>query len=169
MMNAHHAALGISAESIAARGLRAYTEAGHLEVAEIGVDGREHRLVAAAAAAWQGMRAAAQREGVSIYIVSAFRSVERQAEIVREKLEAGMTIEEVFTICAPPGFSEHHSGRAVDISTPCVRALDVAFDQSKAFVWLMANAHGFGFYMSYPVGNPHGYQYEPWHWCHHEI
>jgi hypothetical protein len=42
--------------------------------------------------------------------VSAFRSVERQAEIVRRKLAAGGRIEEILTVCAPPGFSEHHTG-----------------------------------------------------------
>lgn len=64
-----------------------------------------------------------------------------------------------------PGFSEHHTGRAIDLSTPGSRCLDVAFEQTPAFAWLRAHAADFGYYLSYPVGNPAGYHYEPWHWC----
>ena len=156
--------LGISSTLLAARGLRECEEAECLEVAESGADGRNHLLVATAAEAWRTLKAAALRGAVSLFIVSAFRSVERQAEIVRRKLDAGATIEEILTVCAPPGFSEHHTGRAVDVSTFGTPSLEVEFDQTRAFAWLTEHANDFGFYLSYPAGNPHGYQYEPWHW-----
>lgn len=113
------------------------------------------------------LKAGALHDGVSLFIVSAFRSIERQAEIVRRKLDAGETIQEVLTVCAPPGFSEHHTGRAVDVSTPGTPPLEVEFDGTPAFAWLMEQANDFGFHLSYPKGNPQGYQYEPWHWCFH--
>jgi LAS superfamily LD-carboxypeptidase LdcB len=37
------------------------------------------------------------------------------------------------------------------------------FDNTPAYGWLGANAHRFGFELSYPEGNDH-YVYEPWHW-----
>lgn len=162
---AYLAALGIAPESIAARGLRPHPEAAALELAEIGVDGREHFLVAEAARAWRHMRDKAQDDSVSLTIVSAFRSIERQAEIIRRKIETGAAVEEILRVSAPPGYSEHHTGRAVDLSTPGCRALEVAFNQTAAFAWLSQRASEFGFVLSYPEGNAWGYQYEPWHWC----
>lgn len=159
------AELGISRQLLAARGLRECEEASCLEVAEVGADGKDHLLVPAAASAWRNLKAAARGDGVSLFIVSAFRSIDRQAEIVRRKLEAGAPIEDILTVCAPPGFSEHHSGRAVDLSTPGSRSLEVEFEQTPAFAWLRAHAADFGYYLSYPIGNHSGYQYEPWHWC----
>lgn len=159
--------LGISNSMLAARRLHACEEADYLEVAECGANGRAHLLVPAAANAWQLLTSTARRDGIALFIVSAFRSIERQAEIVRRKLAAGITIAETLTVCAPPGFSEHHTGHAVDISTPGIKALEVEFDQTAAFFWLMQHANDFGFYLSYPMGNSRGYQYEPWHWCHY--
>ena len=157
-------ALGITRALLAARGLRACEEADQLVLAERGDDGREHVLVPAAAAAWRKLKIAASRDGIAIFIVSAFRSVERQAEIVRGKLERGATLDEVLAVCAPPGYSEHHTGRAVDLSTPGAPALDIAFDRTSAFAWLVERARDYGFFLSYPRGNLAGYQYEPWHW-----
>ncbi len=157
--------LGISCQFLAARGLCECEEAPCLEVAEVGADGKDHLLVPAAASAWRNLKAAAFSDSVSLFIVSAFRSIDRQMEIVRRKLEAGAPIEDILTVCAPPGFSEHHTGRAIDLSTPGSRTLEVEFEQTPAFAWLRAHAADFGYYLSYPIGNPSGYQYEPWHWC----
>lgn len=164
-MNTHLSALGISSKLITARGLRECEEATLLEVAEIGADGREHLLVPFAAEAWRGLKAAALVDGIDIFIVSAFRSIDRQAKIVRRKLETGATLEDTLSVCAPPGFSEHHTGKAIDLSTPGSPALEVEFDQTAAYAWLADHAVEFGYYLSYPIGNCWGYQYEPWHWC----
>jgi D-alanyl-D-alanine carboxypeptidase len=157
--------LGISSELIAARGLRECEEATQLEVAEVGIGGREHFLVPSASEAWRSLKAAALVDGIDLFIVSAFRSIDRQAEIIRRKIEAGVAVENILTVCAPPGFSEHHTGRAVDLSTPGSRALEVEFEQTTAYAWLHKRAAEFRYYLSYPIGNPWGYQYEPWHWC----
>lgn len=164
-MNMHLSALGISSELITARGLLKCEEATALEVAEVGADGRDHFLVPLAAEAWRFLKAAALIDGIDLFIVSAFRSIDRQAEIIRRKLETGVAVENIFTVCAPPGFSEHHTGRAVDLSTLNSRVLEVEFDQTAAYAWLTEHAAEFGYYLSYPIGNPLGYQYEPWHWC----
>ncbi|MBI2306670.1 MAG: M15 family metallopeptidase [Rhodocyclales bacterium] len=164
-MNPHLTALGISSEMITARGLSECEEATALEVAEVGADGRDHLLDPLAAEAWRSLRAAALADGIDLFIVSAFRSIARQAEIVRRKIEAGAAVESILAVCAPPGFSEHHTGRAIDLSTSGSRALEVEFDQTPAYAWLTEHAAEFGYHLSYPIGNHLGYQYEPWHWC----
>jgi D-alanyl-D-alanine carboxypeptidase len=157
--------LGIAPDVIVARNLPECTEASELEVAEIGVDGREYLLIPAAASAWKSMKAAALADGIELNVVSAFRSVERQAEIVRRKLAAGVSVEDVLCVNAPPGFSEHHTGRALDLTTPRSPVLETGFEQTPAFAWLLSRADEFGFVLSYPRSNPCGFQYEPWHWC----
>lgn len=157
--------LGISVETLAARSLVLHPEASELVSAETGADGRQHLLVPAAARAWGSLREAAQADGVNVRIVSAFRSIERQAEIVRAKLARGQSIDEILRVSAPPGYSEHHTGRAVDVTTNGVRPLELEFEHTEAFAWLSRHAGRFGFCMSYARENRYGYMYEPWHWC----
>ena len=146
------------------RGLRLCPEARALVVVEIDARGREQRLVPSAAAAWRAMKAAAAEADVALHLVSAFRSFERQCDIVRSKLAAGRSLEAILEVSAPPGYSEHHTGRAVDIGASANDPLEEAFDATVAYAWLSRNAARHGFALSYPRGNPYGYRYEPWHW-----
>jgi len=82
------------------------------------VFGREQNMDPHAATKWQSMRQAAQQEKVSLLVVSAFRGVEYQKEIIARGLLAGQPIEEILRVSALPGFSEHHTGRALDLTTP---------------------------------------------------
>ena len=158
------AELGIAPERFAHRRLRLVPEAQRLTPVGIGTDGRDKLLTPAAARAWQAMREAAALDGVGLLLISAFRSVDFQAALLRAKLQKGAAIDEVLRINAPPGYSEHHSGRAVDIGCTGTAALDEAFETTEAFAWLGQNATRHGFRMSYPRGNRQGYLYEPWHW-----
>jgi D-alanyl-D-alanine carboxypeptidase len=137
------------------------------ELCSIGPDifQREQELSPEAAQAWQAMHAAAATEAVELQIVSAFRSVAYQADIVRRKLEQGQCLTDILQVSAAPGYSEHHSGRALDLTTPGYEPLEPEFEQSAAFAWLTANASRYGFSLSYPRDNPYGIAYEPWHWC----
>ncbi|MCP5143302.1 MAG: M15 family metallopeptidase [Gammaproteobacteria bacterium] len=159
--------LGIDICLLQQRGLRRHPQAPVLEAVACGNDGREHRLAPAAAQAWRVMRSAAASDGIQLDVISAYRSVARQAEIIRAQLAAGRRLVDVLTVLAAPGYSEHHTGRAVDISTPGIKAVQVEFEQTAAFAWLMTHAADFGFRLSYPRDNAEGYQYEPWHWCFH--
>ncbi len=160
------ASLEISTDLIAARSLVLHPEAQELVVAATGDDGSEYLLAPTAAAKWREMSAAALTDGVVIKIASAFRSVDRQAEIIRAKLAEGMSLDAVLCVSAPPGYSEHHSGRAIDVTTDeGVPPLEPEFEKTRAFQWLSKNAGRFGFFLSYPAKNPYGYDYEPWHWC----
>jgi D-alanyl-D-alanine carboxypeptidase len=156
---------GFSCECLAERGLAPYAETADLQLAEYGRDGRPRLLAPPAAAAWRSLRQAAGNEGIELFIVSAFRSIARQEEIFRSKLAAGLSLDEILAVSAPPGYSEHHTGRAVDLSTPGCRSLTAEFEQTPAFAWLQARAGYFGFSLSFPRDNARGYIYEPWHWC----
>jgi zinc D-Ala-D-Ala carboxypeptidase len=155
--------LGITRD-IHATELPLYLEAKELTIAEVGGDGNLHLLTPSAAKAWRSMKEAAAKDRLILEIVSAFRSIEEQVAIIREKLDRAMPMETILTLSAPPGYSEHHTGCAVDINTPGCVAREEPFENTEAFRWLTANAHRFGFTLSYPRGNRFGFIYEPWHW-----
>ena len=130
-------------------------------------DGRAVRLAPRAAAAWKRMHVTATRDGIVLLPLSGFRSVARQRAIIRGKLADGQRLAEILRLIAAPGFSEHHTGRALDIGSPDDLAQDEHFARTTAFHWLRRHAGKFGFRLSYPRRNPHGIAYEPWHWCWH--
>jgi D-alanyl-D-alanine carboxypeptidase len=159
--------LGAAENLVEERKLPAHADAQRLTPVGLGTDGRDRLLTPVAAKAWLAMRDAAAREGVELLLVSAFRSFDFQLALIRGKLAKGRSIAEIFTVNAPPGCSEHHTGRAVDIGSSGTPPLEEDFENTAAFQWLTRHASRFGFSMSYPRNNPHGYLYEPWHWCHH--
>jgi D-alanyl-D-alanine carboxypeptidase len=167
MLRELHAELGIP-EDYGRGGQRpAFEEAPDLVEVGPNIVGRVQRLMPAAAAAWRAMQAAAAAEGISLLLVSGYRSIDYQARLIRKKINAGQSLDEILSVNAAPGFSEHHSGRAVDIASPGSRPLTAEFEASAAFAWLTGNAARFGFAMSYPPGNAAGFAYEPWHWAWH--
>lgn len=161
---ARHAEFGIPADYGASRGLPLCEEA--LELVSIGSDvlGREQKLTPRAAAAWRAMHTAAARDEVHILVVSAFRSVDYQCALIQRKLDRGLSIAEILKINAAPGYSEHHTGRALDLTAPDCPPLEQGFESTAAFAWLVQHAGEHGFRLSYPRNNPHGINYEPWHW-----
>lgn len=139
------------------------------ELVSIGMDihGREQCLIPRAARALARMREAAKADGIELQLVSAFRSIDYQCGILERKIAAGQAINQILKVSAAPGYSEHHSGRAVDLTTPRYPALEEEFERSPAFAWLQQHAARYRFALSYPRGNRHGIAYEPWHWCWH--
>ena len=156
---------GIADDYGRARGLHRVREPRRLVSIGHDIHGRPQWLALAAARAWQRMHAAATQAGVELLVVSAFRSIAYQCGIVERKLARGVSIGEILRVNAAPGFSEHHSGCALDLTTPDSADLEESFENSAAFAWLGLHAAHFGFTLSYPRGNPHGIAYEPWHWC----
>lgn len=128
---------------------------------------RPQWLAPHAAAAWQRMHAAARHDRIDLQVVSAFRGIEYQLGILQRKLAAGQSITQILQVSAAPGYSEHHTGRALDLTTPGYAPLEEVFETSPAFAWLQTHAGEFGFRLSYPRGNGYGIVYEPWHWCWH--
>lgn len=124
--------LGIPEELPAVRGLDLCREPTDLIIAETTPQGREFYLTAVVAAAWQALKLAAAEDGIVLLMVSAFRSVDYQADIIRRKLEKGQAIDEILRVLAPPGYSEHHSGRAIDIGSDDCPELGEQFENTRA-------------------------------------
>lgn len=162
-----HRELGIPDDYAARLRIPAHIESDERTLIEIAVnpEGRPVRVTPATAAAWRRMQPAAAADGITLLAVSGFRSLARQTEMIRERLAGGRSMESILRFVAAPGFSEHHTGRALDIASPEHIELDEDFERTAAFRWLAAHAGDFGFAMSYPRDNPTGIGYEPWHWC----
>ncbi|MHB8309514.1 MAG: M15 family metallopeptidase [Metallibacterium sp.] len=160
-------ALGIPVDYGHARSLRPQREPARLQSIGLDVQQRPAWLRPRAAAAFLRMRRAAMHDGIELQVVSAWRSCEYQLGIIRRKCEHGQDMAAILAVSAAPGYSEHHSGRALDLTSPGSAVLEEAFEQAPAFAWLQSHARNYGFALSYPRGNRHGIAYEPWHWCWH--
>lgn len=144
----------------------AYSEAPLAQLQSISSD-RRLKLRKSAARQFLAMVAAARRSGVVIVPISGFRSIQDQQHLFFDvKAERGQTATKRAEVSAPPGYSEHHTGYAVDLGDGRVPAtnLNTKFDQTQAYQWLSANAARYSFELSFPKNNPQGVSYEPWHW-----
>lgn len=120
-----------------------------------------------AAAALLQMQRDAARSGVELVVLSAFRSHTLQKELFFDvKSDRNQSARERAMVSAPPGFSEHSSGFAIDLGDVLAPATNLSpgFDQTAAYAWLQANAARYHFTLSFPRGNAQGVSYEPWHW-----
>lgn len=158
-------ALGLDAGYAERSGLALIAEPTWLALAGLDRYRRPLWLQADAAREWSRMRDAARRDDVLLEAISGYRSHAYQLGIFERKRSRGLGIEDILAVNAAPGYSEHHSGRALDVGTPGEPAAEESFERTAAFTWLDANAGAYGFAMSYPRDNPHGIVYEPWHWC----
>ncbi len=113
------------------------------------------------------MRSAAASDGIDLVLLSGYRSIDLQRQIFygRKSARNQIAIERA-KVSAPPGYSEHSTGYAIDLGDATSREtdLEVDFETTKAFQWLEKNAAKFHFVMSFPRGNPQKVSYEPWHW-----
>jgi D-alanyl-D-alanine carboxypeptidase len=156
--------LGIPTSFVTQRSRPLYSECEDLVSIGLDMFGREQWLERHAALHWRSMLAAADVDGIVLVAVSGFRSFEYQRKIIERKLAAGLTVEEIVSVSALPGFSEHHTGGAMDIGTPGSPPVTEEFEQTPAFGWLTQRGQDFGFRMTYPRDNQFGVIYEPWHW-----
>jgi zinc D-Ala-D-Ala carboxypeptidase len=143
-----------------------YTEAPETELQPISADG-QIKLRTAAAQAYEEMAAAARADGVRLVPLSGFRSIKEQEDVfLHLKQERIQTATQRANVSAPPGYSEHHTGYAIDIGDGDTPATDLSptFEQTPAFQWLQENGPKFNFEMSFTKGNAKGVAYEPWHW-----
>lgn len=163
-----HLSLKIPDELVTRRKLPLHEEAETLVFADFDENGKAHRLIGSANRNWQAMKNAASKDKIELMIVSAFRSLEYQEILIRKKIKDGEKIESILNLLAPPGYSEHHTGRALDLTTPGCPPCEVTFESTDAFKWLQQYAADFNFSLSYPRNNSHGFVYEPWHWAFHE-
>lgn len=145
---------------------------GHFPYAEASPDelvsiGPGQQLQSDAARALIDLQAAASAAGVDLVVLSSYRSVETQDRLFfGVKSQRNQTASERARVSAPPGYSEHSTGYAIDFGDGRAPEtnLSASFDQTPAFAWLQANAARYQFVLSFPQGNAQGVNYEPWHW-----
>lgn len=107
------------------------------------------------------MFTAAAGDGINLQVISGYRSFGEQAAVkTGYKMSYGSGANK---FSADQGYSEHQLGTTVDLVTSENKGSFTGFDKTKAYAWLVSNAHRFGFALSYPKGNFY-YIYEPWHW-----
>lgn len=127
---------------------------------------RFEKLAPEAALALMKMIYTARDEGVWLVPVSGFRTVEQQEELFKAQIQRRGSQEAASKVSAPPGYSEHHTGFAIDLTDGNFPKKDITidFENTKAFQWLTRRGQEFGFELSFPPNNPQGVSYEPWHW-----
>lgn len=122
---------------------------------------REYRiyLTRTARDAFVEMAKAAAGDSVLLIVQSGYRSARYQRVIIRRRLAKKQKMETVLKHVAPPGYSEHETGMAVDMISA-----SGPFEKSVAYDWLKLHAANFGFVESIPEDNTGIIPWEPWHW-----
>ena len=112
-----------------------------------------------AQAAFDKMQAAASEDGISLWVLSSYRSYFDQEAIYNRYLQWD-TKEVVDTYSSRPGHSDHQTGYTFDVNS-----LEQSFEYDPAGQWLADNCYKYGFIIRYPKGKEDstGYMYEPWH------
>ena len=121
----------------------------------------------------QIMFADAADAGHTYWIASAYRSRERQQELIEEEaaqlIREGMSreeaLDEIYRETMPAGYSEHETGLALDILVSDNMEMDQSQEMSAGNQWLRENCHKYGFVLRYPEDKSEmtGVDYEPWH------
>ncbi len=119
------------------------------------------------------MLAAGEKKGLSFWIASAYRSTQRQRELLDEDIEAlihkgysySEAYEEVVRETMPVGCSEHATGLAGDIVAKDYQILDEKQGRTDEILWLQQNCSRYGFILRYPEGKEDitKVSYESWH------
>ena len=105
------------------------------------------------------MADAAAADSIDLIIDSGFRSPDFQRKLIKRRLEKGEPFARIVRHVAPPGFSEHHTGRAFDLMPS-----EAAFAFTPAYAWLKEHAATYGFRESYSKDEPDALWWESWHW-----
>ncbi len=133
------------------------------------------------------MHNAAEKDGIELIIVSAFRDFDHQKRIWNNKWTGRQVLSgnifatdisdpvkralEILKFSAMPGTSRHHWGTDIDINS-----LNNNYFASgrgmREYEWLVEHAHKFGFCQPYTRKNEDrqsGYEEEKWHWSYKPI
>ncbi len=122
----------------------------------------------AAYEAYLELKSDLEAEGVKVDLDSAFRSIEAQQEIV-DDFTKKYGEDYVKKYVAVPGYSEHHTGLALDLYLN-INGEDIIYNEDLVKypeVWekIHAKLADHGFILRYLEGKESitGYNYEPWH------
>ncbi len=121
----------------------------------------------------KNMFADAEKAGVPLQLVSAYRSIYLQDKLftrsVNSYISQGYSESDAINKAnysrTFSGTSEHNTGLGFDILQRGNFTLSTSFEDSAQFSWLMENAENYGFILRYAKDktNETGIMYEPWH------
>jgi LAS superfamily LD-carboxypeptidase LdcB len=125
--------------------------------------------------AFQKMFEAAQKDKISLKIISATRNFQQQKQIwegkwtrfAKEAPGAEQRALKILEYSAMPGTSRHHWGTDVDLNDLNNPAFKTGGKYAETYEWLVKNAHLYGFCQPYTAKGPErpsGYEEERWHW-----
>lgn len=123
-------------------------------------DGKAYKLRKEAAEAFVRMSDAAAKDGISLKVISGYRSYAYQQRLYdKYKSRSGQAAADRYS--ARPRHSEHETGLAADIND-----VSAAFENTDAYAWLQEHAATYGWILRYPKGKEAttGYMYESWHY-----
>ena len=112
------------------------------------------------------MQEEAEKDGIYLVFLSGYRSIKLQKQIFYSlKSIRNQIASERARVSAPPGYSEHSTGFAIDIGDAFERETDFekSFENTSAFQWLKNNAAKYHFRLSFDKDQTY-VDYEPWHW-----
>jgi LAS superfamily LD-carboxypeptidase LdcB len=124
-------------------------------------ESRDHQLHSNVIPYFNEMLEDAAADGIELWVVSAYRSFETQAQLKGAYTTVYGSGANTFS--ADQGFSEHQLGTTIDFTTRGLSGGLSGFQSTPAYEWLTQHAHKYGFTLSYPDGN-NFYVFEPWHW-----
>ncbi len=109
--------------------------------------------------AFNEMAAAAANDGISLYVVSGYRSYSYQKQLYNNYVYCN-GVEATDRFSARPGHSEHQTGLAFDVNNA-----SSAFENTPEAKWLYEHCAEYGFIVRYPKNKEKitGFKYEPWH------
>ncbi len=124
---------------------------------------------AVTAEAWNEMKTAASKEGITLTYSSSFRDEAYQASLYNSYVARDGSTESADRYSSRPGYSDHQTGLAIDIMSASDPAADLnaeAYENTEEGQWLLENAWKYGFVLRYPKGKEDitGYEYESWHY-----
>lgn len=106
---------------------------------------------------------AAKADGIMLRVESGYRSPAYQKTIFARMLNAGRDFKDIIRYVAPPGYSQHALGTAVDFYPSNWR-----FASLPEHEWLHQHGAEFGFTETYSQYNALRYPWEAWHWNYKE-
>ena len=104
------------------------------------------------------MTEAAVKDSIKLTIDSGYRSAGFQKRIIRRRLAEGDSMEKILSMVAPPGYSLHETGRAVDFVPS-----EAIFAKTDTYRWLTEHGLKYGFVESYPDDTSNVHSWESWH------
>ena len=116
-------------------------------------------ILAEAYPSMMAMLEQARQDGIDLKAESAYRSMSYQARIFMRMIKRGRTFDDIVRYVAPPGYSQHMLGTAIDFYPS-----NWEFAETAQYRWLQENGAQFGFEETYSRNNRYRMPWEAWHW-----